>query len=73
MLIRHRKSIGAFWLLVAVVGIALVGSIAGRLSSTTALPGQPSYQAGQAILRTYGNGGNNYPTVVVVTLPTVNA
>jgi RND superfamily putative drug exporter len=68
-LLRHRKAIGIFWLVVAVVGIALVGPIAGRLSSSESLPGLPSYQAGLAILHTYGNGGDNTPIVAVVTLP----
>ena len=66
---RHRKVVGLFWLVVAVVGIALVGPIAGRLTSSEALPGLPSYQAGLAIMHTYGNGGNNTPIVAVVTLP----
>jgi RND superfamily putative drug exporter len=56
-------------LTVAVAGIALVGSITGRLTSSTTFPGLPSYQAGLAIMHTYGNGGNNSPTVVIVTLP----
>ena len=68
-LLRHRKVVGLFWLVVAVVGIALVGPIAGRLTSSEALPGLPSYQAGLAIMHTYGNGGDNTPIVAVVTLP----
>ena len=68
-LIRHRKMVGLFWLAVAVVGIALIGPIAGRLTSTTGFPGLPSYQAGLAITHTYDNGGTISPTVVVVTLP----
>jgi putative drug exporter of the RND superfamily len=56
-------------LVVAVVGIALVGPIAGRLTSSQALPGLPSYEAGLSILHTYGNGGDNTPIVAVVTLP----
>jgi RND superfamily putative drug exporter len=61
--------VGFFWLVVAMVGITLVGSITGRLTSSTTFPGLPSYQAGLAIVHTYGNGGNSSPTVVVVTLP----
>jgi len=53
----------------AVVGIALVGPIAGRLTSSGALPGLPSYQAGLAIMHTYGNGGDSTPIVAVVSLP----
>jgi RND superfamily putative drug exporter len=68
-LLRHRRTVGLFWLAVAVVGIALVGPIAGRLSSSTSFPGLPSYQAGLAIAHTYGNGGSTSPTVAVVTLP----
>lgn len=68
-LLRHRKTVGLFWLALAVVGIALVGPITGRLTSSTAFPGLPSYQAGLAITHTYDNGGNINPTIVVVTLP----
>ena len=69
ILIAHRKAVGLFWVVVAVVGIALVGPIAGRLTSSEDLPGLPSYQAGLAIMHTYGNGGNNTPIVAVATLP----
>jgi RND superfamily putative drug exporter len=68
-LLAHRKAVGLWWLAVAVVGMALVGPIAGRLTSSTAFPGLPSYQAGLAIEHTYGNGGSNSPIVAVVTLP----
>ena len=68
-LLLHRKMVGLFWVVVAVAGIALVGPIAGRLSSSTAFPGLPSYRAALDVEHTYGNGGNNSPTVAVVTLP----
>ena len=68
-LLRHRKMVGLFWLTITVVGVALVGPITGRLTSSTTFPGLPSYQAGLSIMHTYGNGGNNSPTVAVVTLP----
>jgi RND superfamily putative drug exporter len=61
--------VGLFWLTITVVGIALVGPITGRLTSSTTFPGLPSYQAGLSIMHTYGNGGNNSPIVAVVTLP----
>ncbi len=69
VLLRHRKTVGLFWVVVGIVGIALVGSITGRFSSTTTLPGLPSYRASQTIVHTYGNGGNNNAAVAVVTLP----
>jgi putative drug exporter of the RND superfamily len=68
-LLRHRKLVGLLWLTVAITGIVLAGPISGRLSSTNAFPGLPSYQAGLAIVHAYGNGGNDSPTVAVVTLP----
>jgi putative drug exporter of the RND superfamily len=68
-LLRHRKLVGLLWLAVAITGITLAGPISGRLSSTQDFPGLPSYQAGLAIVHAYGNGGNNSPTVAVVTLP----
>jgi RND superfamily putative drug exporter len=68
-LLRHRKMVGLLWLLAAMVGVALVGPIGGRLTSSESLPGLPSYQAGLAIMHTYGNGGDNTPIVAVVTLP----
>ncbi len=43
--------------------------MSARLSFDFSLPGARSYQAGQAILRTYGNGAGSYPLVPVVTLP----
>jgi putative drug exporter of the RND superfamily len=61
--------VGLFWMAVGVVGIALVGPIAGRLTSSEALPGLPSYQAGLSIMHIYGNGGDNTPIVALVTLP----
>lgn len=68
-LLRHRKAVGLFWLAVAIVGLALVGSITSGFTSSETLPGLPSYDAGLAIEHLYGNGGNNSPTVAVVTLP----
>jgi RND superfamily putative drug exporter len=58
------------WLAIALTGIALVSSIGGRLTSSTSFPGLPSYDAGLAIVHAYGNGGNNIPSIAVVTLPT---
>jgi RND superfamily putative drug exporter len=67
--ILHRRSVGLVWLAIAITGIALVSSIGGRLTSSTSFPGLPSYDAGLAFVRSYGNGGNNIPSIAVVTLP----
>lgn len=68
-LLRHRLPVGLCWLAVLVVGVATAGSVSGRLTTDFSLPGADSHKANQAILRTYGNGGDARPLVPVVTLP----
>jgi putative drug exporter of the RND superfamily len=67
--VRHRKAVLVFWFLVALTGVAMIGNITSRLSSTDNLPGLPSYAASQAILHVYGTGGDNPPDVMVLRLP----
>ena len=67
--LRHRLSVGLFWLVVLAVGMVASGKVGGRLSTEFSLPGAKSYEADQAILRAYGNGGPAVPLVPVVTLP----
>src|SRR5260221_3217895 len=67
--LRHKLAVVAFWLAVLVAGGVASAKLSGRLSAQFALPGAASYQAGQQILRLYGNGGPGYPEVAVVTLP----
>ncbi len=67
--VRHRRAVLAFWFLVAIVGMAMVGNITSRLSSGSSFPGLPSYAASQKILQIYGTGGDNQPVVMVLGLP----
>jgi len=67
--LRHKLLIGLFWLVVLLVGGATASKVSGRLSQEFSLPGSKSYDANQAILRTYGNGAGSLPLVPVVTLP----
>ena len=67
--LRHKGAVLVFWLVVLVAGGAASAKLSSRLSPSFALPGAPSYQAGQQILRLYGNGGNGNPEVAVVELP----
>lgn len=67
--LRHKLVIALFWLAVLAVGVIASARLSGRLSGQFALPGAPSYQAGQQILRDYGNGGPGNPEVAVVRLP----
>ena len=67
--VRHRRAVLAFWFVVALAGLALVGDVTSRLSSTESLPGLPSYATSQRVMQLYGNGGDNAPVVIVVSLP----
>jgi RND superfamily putative drug exporter len=67
--LRHKRMVAAFWLMVLVAGGAASARLAGRLSAQFPLPGTVSYRANQQILRLYGNGGSGYPEVAVVRLP----
>ncbi len=67
--VRHRRAVLVFWFLVALAGVAMIGSITSRLSSTENLPGLRSYEVSQAIMRTYGTGGDNAPVMMVLRFP----
>lgn len=67
--LRHKLAVVLFWLAVLLAGGFASAKLSSRLSVQFALPSAPSYQANQQILRLYGNGGEGYPEVAVVTLP----
>ena len=61
----HRLMVGAVWLAVAVAGAATAAMTVDRLSYEFALPGQPAYEANQAITGEFGGGGADDPLLVV--------
>jgi putative drug exporter of the RND superfamily len=67
--LRYKLAVAAFWIAVLAAGALASAHLSGRLSGQFALPSAASYQANQQILRLYGNGGDGYPEIVVVTLP----
>ena len=67
--LHHRRWVMAFWAVVFVIGGAASGSVTKRLSVDFSLPGQPGYELNKTILQTYGNGGFNPPSVLVLTVP----
>jgi len=69
LILAHTRLVALAWLAVAIVALFSVSSANNALSNTFTLPGQPAFVANQAILQTYGNGGDNPPTVLVATLP----
>lgn len=67
--VAHRRWVLLFWLVVAVAGIAAVGSITSGLSSTESLPGKSSYVTAQRILHIYGTEDDNAPDLITLHLP----
>jgi putative drug exporter of the RND superfamily len=69
LVLRHKRIVVLLWLALTVAGMAASPRVSDRLSQQFNLPGQPSYEANRAILRTYGNGANTFPIVAVLTAP----
>ena len=69
-ILRHRLLVAAFWIVVAVAGLASSGSATKALSQQFSVPpGYEGVDTNDAILRTYGTGGGAAPLVPVITLP----
>ncbi len=67
--LRHHRFVVAFWLVVAVAGIAAAGPAFRSFSDQYSVPGREGYEANTAITKRFGNGGNSPPFVAVATLP----
>ena len=67
--LRHRRWVIGFWLIVLIAGGALAGKTSNRLTVDFSLPGQPGTEAAMKIKNTFGNGGDTNPYVVVLTMP----
>ncbi|MCO5998222.1 MMPL family transporter [Actinoallomurus rhizosphaericola] len=66
--LRHKLAVTLAWLALTVAGVLATSQIGGRLTARNVVPGQPSYEANAAIVKTYGTGGRD-PLVPVITLP----
>ena len=77
LVLHHRRIVMITWLIVVIFGGMAASGISNHLSFEFSLPGQPGYETGVTILKTFGNGGvSSVPSIVVVALPageTVNA
>lgn len=67
--LRHRRWVLAAWALAFLVGGFAASHVSSRLSVDFSLPGQPGYVTAEKILATYHNGGDNSPSVLVVSTP----
>jgi putative drug exporter of the RND superfamily len=67
VVLRHRRVVMLAWLLVALAGVATLGSTTRRLSTEFKMPGEPSFVADSRIQALYHTLGE--PTLVAVTAP----
>jgi RND superfamily putative drug exporter len=57
------------WLVLTVAGAVVTAGVSSRLSTSFTLPGEPGYEANEAILRAVGSGGSQEPALIVVSVP----
>ncbi|HVN61413.1 MAG TPA: MMPL family transporter [Gaiellaceae bacterium] len=67
--LRHRRVVIVAWVVVFVLGGMGAGKVSSRLKFDFSLPGQPGYETARQIIHTYGNGGDQNASIVVVDLP----
>ncbi|MCW2796826.1 MMPL family transporter [Nocardioides sp.] len=68
-ILRHRKWVMVFWLVIMVAGGLSTGKTSDRLTIDFSLPGQPGTEASDMIVKAVGNGGNTTPMLATVTMP----
>ncbi len=64
--LRHRRLVALFWLVVMVAGGATAGTTTERLSVDFSLPGQSGYETESQIVQTYGNGPDEGTSIVAL-------
>jgi RND superfamily putative drug exporter len=69
LVLRHRRIVMVVWLLVAVAGVSVTGTVNNRLTVDFSLPGQPGDAAANKIIDQFHNGGNTSPMIATVTMP----
>jgi putative drug exporter of the RND superfamily len=69
LVLRHRRIFMVVWLLVAVAGVSVTGTVNNRLTVDFSLPGQPGDAAANKIIDQFHNGGNTSPMIATVTMP----
>lgn len=67
--LSHKLLVVLFWVGVAAVSGISVSSAVNALTFQITVPGREGFATNQAIIRTYGGGGNVSPLVPVITLP----
>jgi RND superfamily putative drug exporter len=65
----HKRLVIAAWVVLALAGGVMSGSLSSSLTHSFAVPGREGYETNQQIARLYGSGGGRPPLVPVVALP----
>jgi RND superfamily putative drug exporter len=69
LVLRHRVIVVIGWMVIAVAGGAVTGTVSDRMTVNFSLPGQPGDTASNEIIAAFHNGGNTSPLIATVTLP----
>ncbi len=67
--LRHKKWVALFWLVVMVAGGATAGATTERLTVDFSLPGQQGYETEKQLVAQYGNGPDEGTSIVALTDP----
>jgi RND superfamily putative drug exporter len=67
--LRHKALVALLWLVVTAAGVFAATEVTDRLEEGFAPPGSQARDANQAIVDSYGTGGDTAPQVPVITLP----
>jgi putative drug exporter of the RND superfamily len=70
LVLSHRRVVMGIWLVLLVLGGTAAGQVSKRLSFDFSLPGQPGYETASKIIGIWGDGGDQPPSILVVTAPT---
>jgi len=69
LVLRHRRLVFGLWAVVFVGGVLGAGPASNRLTVDFSMPGQPGYETALQLTRTFGNGGQEAPSIAVLTVP----
>ncbi|MFL6023180.1 MAG: MMPL family transporter [Marmoricola sp.] len=66
--LRHRKWVVIFWIVMMGSGIAVSQTVTNRLTIDFSLPGEPGTKAADLIVKEFHNGGNTSPALISITV-----
>jgi RND superfamily putative drug exporter len=69
LVMTHRRLVLLAWLVATTAGVLLINTTNARLTTEFSVSGQAAYATDARIFASYGDGGSQPPTLVVVTAP----